>query len=342
MLRCMRVVDFVERQVLSAIEAIIETVETVCREVVTQIEEWHSRWEESCESVRRNVCTWLPWPLDALCNWVTETVCKMVEVFFSIITTIVKTVCETIKSLVRILILIPMTIFVTVFRIVCFVVDFIINWVKIIIAAITGIPEFLSCLLGLRIRKHLHACVTVLADSNGRPVVSETDVDTVLQEATDLLSNRFNVRLHVHDRKIVQVPRDRLDVTACDASQLLGSDAIDLTGDANTTGAFGDLFGCGDKLLDIASELIHDTLDIIFIRDIIEGNDIGCHIPGTDYVIIDQNSSGQVLAHEIGHAGDLWHINDNTNLMNPSVGGDTVRSWQVCIFRRSRFVVYAP
>jgi len=31
MLRCMRVVDFIERQVLVAIERIVETVETVCR-----------------------------------------------------------------------------------------------------------------------------------------------------------------------------------------------------------------------------------------------------------------------------------------------------------------------
>jgi hypothetical protein len=172
--------------------------------------------------------------------------------------------------------------------------------------------------------------------------MSEADVDMVLEGAKRIISDRFNVRLHIHGRKLVQVPDDRLDVTACNASQLFTSDAVDLTREAGTIGSFGDLFGCGDNVVDIGTELIHDVLDIIFIRDIIEGDDVGCHIPGTNYVIIDQTSSGLVLAHEIGHAGDLWHVSDKTNLMNHFTAGDDVHSWQRCIFRRSRFVYYSP
>lgn len=74
----------------------------------------------------------------------------------------------------------------------------------------------------------------------------------------------------------------------------------------------------------------------------IEGGDVGCHIPGTDYVIIDRTSPGLVLAHEIGHAGDLWHVSGKTNLMNHFTAGDDVDGWQRCIFRRSRFVHYSP
>ena len=139
-------------------------------------------------------------------------------------------------------------------------------------------------MLGLRIRKHIHACVTVLATSDGTPVVSATQVDDVLDEAARIISDRFNVRLHIHGRKLVQVPKDRLDVTACDASQLFSSEAIDLTDDAN--GTFGELFGCGDNLIDIGAELIHDSLDIIFIRDILEGDDVGCHIPDLSLIHI--------------------------------------------------------
>lgn len=340
MLKCMKVAELIEKTIYTVIETIVTLVQTICHDVVTTIEEWQSRWENQCSTVTRQVCRWLPWPLSDLCEWVSETVCKLVEVWFLVVKTIVQTVCEVVTSLIKIFILIPMTIFVTVLRIVCFVIDFVVNWVKIIIAAIGGIPEFLLCMLGLRIRKHLHACVTVLASRGGSPVVSDADVDRVLEEARRILSDRFNVDLHVHGRKIVQVPDDRLDVTACDASQLFSSEAIDLTDDAN--GTFGDLFGCGDNLIDIGAELIHDVLDIIFIRDIIEGGDVGCHIPGTDYVIIDQNSSGLVLAHEIGHAGDLWHVSDKTNLMNHFVAGDDVHNWQRCIFRRSRFVHYSP
>ena len=250
-----------------------------------------------------------------------------------------QTVCEVVTSLIKIFILIPFTIFITVLRIVCFVVDFIVNWIKIIISIFIGIPEFLLCMLGVRIRKHLHACVTVLAH-DGKPVISDAEVDRVLEDARQIIDKRFGVNLHIHGRKLVQVPKDRLDVTACNASQLFSSEAIDLTDDAN--GTFEGLFGCGDNPVDIGAELIHDVLDIIFIRDIIEGGDVGCHIPGTDYVIVDQNSSGLVLAHEIGHACDLWHMSEKMNLMNHFTAGDEVKSWQRCIFRRSRFVYYSP
>jgi len=342
MLKCMRVVDFVEQQVLFAITRIVETIETICRTITETIEQWEQEWQQQCESVKNRVCTWLPWPLDDLCGWVTETICKAVLVWIKIIKTVVSTICEIVVSVIKIVILIPMTILVAVLRIICFVVDFVINWVKIIIAIIGGIPEFLLCLLGLRIRKHLHACVTVLANSDGKPVVDDAQVNAVLREAARILSERFNVRLHIHGRKLVRVPDDRLDVTACDASQLFSSEAIDLTDDSNGRGTFGDLFGRGDNLVDLVGELLHDTLDIIFIRDILEGDDVGCHIPGTDYVIVDQSASGLVLAHEIGHAGDLWHVSATNNLMNHIVQDDQVANWQRCIFRRSRFVVYAP
>ena len=83
-------------------------------------------------------------------------------------------------------------------------------------------------------------------------------------------------------------------------------------------------------------------LDVIFIKYIVDGDDVGCHIPGTNYVIVDASASGRVLAHEYGHAGDLWHVGDGDNLMFHAPSDDRVKSWQQCVFRRSRFVVYAP
>lgn len=340
MIKCMKIAELIETTIMTVVETIITVVKTICHDVVTTIEEWQSRWENQCSTVSKKVCRWLPWPLDKLCDWVTETVCKLVKVWFTVLKTIVKTICEVVTSFIKILILVPLTIFLTILRTVCFIVDFIVNWVKIIIAGILGIPEFLLCMLGLRIRKHLHACVTILANHDGVPVVSEGDVDRVLKEAEQIISDRFNVRLHIHGRKAVAVSQDHLDVTACDSGQLFSSEAIDLTSEA--TGSFGDMFGCSDNLVDVGAELIHDVLQIIFIRDIIDGGDIGCHIPGTDYVIIDQSSSGLTLAHEIGHACDLWHISDRTNLMNHFTAGDDIKPWQVCIFRRSRFVYYSP
>lgn len=339
---CMQVADFIEQEVIVWLERIVTVIATVCRQVTEQIEQWQQRFEERCEQVKRQVCRWLPWPINKLCDWVTETVCKLVAVWVKIIVTVIKTVCETITSFIKVWTRIVLTIVVSVLRIVCFVVDFIINWIKIVFWAIVGLPEFLLCLLGLRIRKHMHVCVTVLADRAGRPVVDDGRVTDVLNEATRIISERMNVRIHEHGRKVIRVPDDQLDVTACNARQLFSSEAIDLTAQGERSGRFGDLLGCGDNLVDQAQELIHDVLNIIFIRDIIEGDDVGCHIPGTDYVIIDRSADGLVLAHEIGHAGDLWHVSARDNLMNHVTRGDQVRDWQRCIFRRSRFVVYAP
>jgi hypothetical protein len=131
-------------------------------------------------------------------------------------------------------------------------------------------------------------------------------------------------------------------VNACDASQLFSSEAFELSTEAVEGQTFADLLGCADDVLDVAQGLIHDVLNVIFIRDIVEGDDVGCHIPGTSYVIVDASASGRVLAHEYGHAGDLWHIGDTDNLMFHAPGDENVKAWQQCIFRRSRFVVYAP
>jgi hypothetical protein len=291
--------------------------------------------------VSSQVCTWLPWPLDDLCDWVTKTVCNLVEVLVKVIVTIVKTVCETIVSLVTILIRIPMTIVLTVMRIVCFVIDFIINWIKIIISILVGIPEFLLCLLGLRIRKTMHVCVTVLAGKDGKPVVDLAQVTTVMNDAAAIISKRMNVNVREHGRRVIRVPDKHLDVSGCNAGQLFGSEAFDLSTEG-AGGIFGEILGCGHDVVDVAEEAILDVLNIIFIRDIIEGGDIGCHLPGTNYVIVDRSAKGLTLAHELGHAGDLWHVSGATNLMNHFTAGDDVEAWQQCIFRRSRFVVYVP
>jgi hypothetical protein len=338
---CTWVADQIEMLVDQIIAVITTQINTICHQITQQIEQWQQQFENQCHQVSSQVCKWLPWPLDKLCDWVTTTVCNLVAVLVKVIVTIVKTVCETIVSLITIFIRIPMTIVLTVMRIVCFVIDFIINWIKIIISILAGIPEFLLCLLGLRIRKHMHVCVTVLAGKDGRPVVDNAKVTTVMDDAAAIILKRMNVQIREHGRHVVRVPDDNLDVSGCNAGQLFGSDAFDLSTEG-VGGTFGDLLGCGDGVVDAAEEAVLDILNIIFIRDIIEGGDIGCHIPGTNYVIVDTSAKGLTLAHELGHAGDLWHVSGATNLMNHFTAGDDVEAWQQCIFRRSRFVVYVP
>src|SRR4051794_19371546 len=188
---CSWVADQIEMLVNQIIAVITSQINTICHQVTQQIEQWQQRFENQCHQVSSQVCTWLPWPLDDLCNWVTDTVCNLVAVLVKVIVTIVKTVCETIISLVTIFIRIPMTIVLTVMRIVCFVIDYVINWIKIIISVLVGIPEFLLCLLGLRIRKTMHVCVTVLAGKDGKPVVDLAQVTMVMDDAAAIISKRM-------------------------------------------------------------------------------------------------------------------------------------------------------
>jgi hypothetical protein len=58
------------------------------------------------------------------------------------------------------------------------------------------------------------------------------------------------------------------------------------------------------------------------------------------YVLIASNGALDTLAHEMGHAGDLGHRDDdNTNLMfTPSRIDANLTDFQCCTIRTSKFV----
>ena len=68
--------------------------------------------------------------------------------------------------------------------------------------------------------------------------------------------------------------------------------------------------------------------------------------PLTDWVLVDFSADGSTLAHELGHACNLWHIVDVNNLMNetatPSTPGQrrSLTGWQIAMLRASRHVTY--
>jgi hypothetical protein len=47
------------------------------------------------------------------------------------------------------------------------------------------------------------------------------------------------------------------------------------------------------------------------------------------------------MAHEIGHACSLWHVDDETNLMNPDDADTQLSRFQVALLRTSRHVSYS-
>tara|TARA_Y100000310_G_scaffold317834_1_gene371145 strand:- start:484 stop:1050 length:567 start_codon:yes stop_codon:yes gene_type:complete len=55
----------------------------------------------------------------------------------------------------------------------------------------------------------------------------------------------------------------------------------------------------------------------IFICKEIKGKS-GWHYPRMRHILLEERASSSTLAHEIAHAGDLWHYKDENNLLHPS------------------------
>jgi hypothetical protein len=86
------------------------------------------------------------------------------------------------------------------------------------------------------------------------------------------------------------------------------------------------------------------TLTVFITRD---GTGGGCSIgPMTNYASIDHGhifarpSGGRLLAHELGHACNLLHRDNKTNLMHNEADGRTVTPWQRNVIRTSGRVTY--
>lgn len=70
------------------------------------------------------------------------------------------------------------------------------------------------------------------------------------------------------------------------------------------------------------------------------GGLLGCSLgPLVDYVTVEATDP-RCLAHELGHACNLWHVEKKGNLMNPHCGGSQLHRWQVALLRMSRHVSY--
>jgi len=78
------------------------------------------------------------------------------------------------------------------------------------------------------------------------------------------------------------------------------------------------------------------------VRDV-EGKN-GCSLgPLTNYVVFESTADCAThLAHELGHACGLWHLDDTDNLMFHSCSGKRNRlaGWQKNVVRAAKYVTY--
>ena len=83
----------------------------------------------------------------------------------------------------------------------------------------------------------------------------------------------------------------------------------------------------------------------VYFVDKIQGSSDGFTFWGDNWCRVDgtANTDPTIMAHEIGHICNLWHDDDNNNLMFPSSGPptnprNTLTSFQCCTMRLSTFV----
>jgi hypothetical protein len=293
---CHGIITRVEVAIVAVI-AIVETlVVTVC-EAVTKI-------VTTIVEVTRRVCRWLPWPLNKVCDLVTELV-EEVE-------TVTEWICE--EVLLRIIRWV---------EVVVRYVFYVIRWVCWIINWPLRLIEIVSCLLGVSAREHIALCVKVLVDDDGTPALPLSDVLDLLEGTRERFA-QCGIELCVASIETLAAP-DGIEEFTCDASGFFSRHHL-----------FFERHSCR------AAEPAATTMTA-FIVPRYEGAK-GCAIPRTDYVVIGADASLATLAHELGHHADLIHRDDPSNVMvdGTTDAATEFTRWQCCMLRSARFATTVP
>lgn len=296
-----------------------------------------------CNAWDSNCCDWWPcswgcklitwlcigwyWVSNLVCvawTWVTEVVC----VAWEIVSTVANAVVETVESIVGWVVSAVGFIVELIFSIP--ILGRILKWAwNIVLTAFWGFVGLADAVLGFfgfLPEKKLRICVVVLRDEKGTALAQPADIVPHLQDAIDIYREEANVRL---------IPSGPFQYDSAFASgETADTSWVHVNGNSSSSdildvscggGAAGeDLWVSGSKFEYLASTkcfysntrriLGYGAPVIIFIVRSVAGK-LGCSIgPLSDYVTI-QGSNPICIAHELGHACNLWHIGDNTNLM---------------------------
>jgi hypothetical protein len=183
--------------VLTPIVVLIRTVIQIIRDVVRTVCDWVSTVVTTIKTVVEEVCKWLPWPLDKLCDLVT----KVIEVVETVWNWVCHEVIERIVDLVEIIV----EYVIYVLKWVCWVIDWVVRF-----------PDLVLCWLGIEPRRFLSVCVKILADGAGTPAIPLTTVLGMLRDAATIF-DRCKISLVVCSIEVMPKP-EFLTSTTCEFS----------------------------------------------------------------------------------------------------------------------------
>jgi hypothetical protein len=219
-------------------------------------------------------------------------------------------------------------------------------------------------IIGVRPQKKLRVCTVILRDEQGRPLAPVADVVTLINDAIDILLSECNVQLinsaplqfssglstqpRRADASWVQIdsgssPTAVLDV-ACDAPAF-AEDLRPVGPQYQIKGLLKCFFGSWRNVLGLGT-----PVTVLIVRSITRPPVVwgGCCIWVSNYLTVSAAflpgpQPNRILAHELGHACNLWHVTDPPNLMDVTPGGlagTLLRFWQEVLLRASRHVSY--
>jgi hypothetical protein len=214
------------------------------------------------------------------------------------------------------------------------VVRLVIRVVVFVWGLIVGLPDLLLGFLTWP-EKKLRYQVFILSDEKG-PLIDPADLAASIDFFTKTYKDRFNVKVVAYGKPGIQVIKEPAPAAALDVS--CGAGAF-----SNEFGEAGDFFAqhiAGWNAIPIS---LGFPVSIFIVRSM-SGAD-GCSLgPLTDYVAMTPSAVAElnVMAHEVGHACNLWHSGSHSNLMwkDPSRGNDA-KWFQKNLLRSSRHVQYA-
>jgi len=220
-----------------------------------------------------------------------------------------------------------------------------------------GIVDFLGALVGILPEKKLRLCAIILRDELGDLLDEPEDIVPLLQNTIDIFRREANVRVipsapfqfdsafagrEVATEEWVHTQsRGRNDASLID----VGCNEDAALEDLGTVGGRFELLASTTCLYSNARRVVgYGAPVVVFIVRSVGDGKTGCSLgPLTDYVTVEAGRPPRstVIAHEVAHACNLWHVDDRTNLMDPDRTSNRLTRLQVALLRSSRHVSYS-
>ena len=174
----------------------------------------------------------------------------------------------------------------------------------------------------------------VIADKAGEPIVPVEEIQRQIRAAIEIF-RQCNVNV-VASRVVVITGKSHLAVgPSCDADGFASQHKLEYENLSCCNGLLDSV-----RCLRFPSGLIwpRHILKAIWLDDV--PGKAGCYLFPNSYVQIDKTATINILAHEMGHACDLTHRDDQNNLMHSDATHTELTDFQCCTIRTGRFVTY--